>query len=80
MSGRTVTVTAENIRPFVRCVGIGAGVWQQEYHKACDHRLVAFLDGGGHAQIDGETFSMPAGSAFIAGYAGGFTEKPQFFF
>lgn len=67
MSGKTVTVTAENIRPYVRCVGIGEGLRQREYHKAYDHRLVAFLDGSGHAQIDGETFPMPAGSAFIAG-------------
>jgi len=67
MSGRTVTVTAENIRPFVRCVGIGEGLCQREYHKAFDHRLVAFLDGSGHAQIDGETLPMPAGGAFIAG-------------
>lgn len=41
-----------NFNPFVRCVGIGSGIYQKNETKAYDHRLIVILKGYGKIRID----------------------------
>ena len=60
-----ITVTEENIRPFVRCVGRGRGIRQTEYHRAYDHRFIGALAGGGYVEIAGTRVELTPGRAVI---------------
>ena len=60
-----ITVTEENLRPFVRCVGRGRGLRQREYHKAYDHRFIGALTGNGWADIAGTRVELTPGHAVI---------------
>ncbi|MBQ8509998.1 MAG: helix-turn-helix domain-containing protein [Clostridia bacterium] len=68
----TILLTADNIRPFVRCVGLGEHICQQEAHKAYDHRMICVMKGQGILEIEDDrietaphTFYMiPPGTSY----------------
>ncbi len=51
--------------PFVRCVGIGVNVYQNEFKMAYDHRVICILSGDGTIEIDSENFNTKTNDIFI---------------
>ena len=58
-------ITTENIRPFVRCVGIGRALRQPTPYRAYDHRFIGIMSGTGELILGEEQFSTVPGDAFI---------------
>lgn len=58
-------ITTENIRPFVRCVGIGQYLRQPTPYRAYDHRFIGILSGTGELTLGGEHIATVPGDAFI---------------
>ena len=54
--------------PFVRCVGIGVNVYQNEFKMAYDHRVICILSGDGTIEIDSENFNTKTNDIFIINY------------
>ena len=51
--------------PFVRCVGIGTGVYQAVTKKAYDWRLICVLEGKGALELEGQTLETMPGQLFL---------------
>lgn len=51
--------------PFVRCVGIGTGVYQNETKKAYDWRMICVLEGKGSLELDAEILQTEPGQLFL---------------
>ena len=50
---------------FVRCVGIGTGVYQKNKTKSYDHRLICILNGKGQIYIENERYDTEACQMFF---------------
>ncbi|MBQ4515362.1 MAG: AraC family transcriptional regulator [Clostridia bacterium] len=51
--------------PFVRCVGIGTAIYQNELKMAYDYRMICILSGDGFVEIDKERLNTRAGDIYI---------------
>lgn len=51
--------------PFVRCVGIGTGVYQNSTKKAYDWRMICVLEGKGSLELEKETLQTEPGQLFL---------------
>lgn len=51
--------------PYVRCVGIGTDIYQNEFKKAYDSRMICVLDGAGTVEVDAKKYSVKSGDVFI---------------
>lgn len=51
--------------PFVRCVGIGTGVYQSVTKKAYDWRMICVLEGKGILELAGKTLETLPGQLFL---------------
>lgn len=54
-----------NSLPYVRCVGIGDAIYQQNFKKAYDSRLICVMSGEGAVEIADEKYRAVQGSVFI---------------
>ena len=51
--------------PFVRCVGIGVNIYQNEFKMAYDHRMICILSGDGTIEICDKLFETNTNDIFI---------------
>lgn len=51
--------------PYVRCVGIGTDIYQNEFKKAYDSRMICVMSGEGTIEIGAHKYSVKSGDVFI---------------